>query len=202
MSITPAFFRLNSSPSTIPLSARIGARCDLLLWIHSISLRKRHARSIVSAEYSDASCSLETWIGIQPNSTSCSSFRLSRSALAASFVSHQSLLCFGATLWIAQLCQKQPSTKTAIFTPVKTMSGVPEVCDTEHETVDLWECRVFRIAISALVETPWHLPHLFRLCDTDRRRSLGAIRCSELSHLTHIVLLYDDDSAGSRYLRK
>lgn len=74
-----------------------------------------------------SSCS-QTWTGIQPDSCSWRSLRLSRATLPLSFNSHHSALFFGAEPCTGQRCQKHPSTNIATRARVRTMSGVPGSC--------------------------------------------------------------------------
>lgn len=79
---------------------------------------------ILSAARLGSSCS-QTWNGSQPSARSSASFRRSRSTVAASLSRHHSALFCGRVECSGQLCQKQPSTNTAMRARVKTTSGRP-----------------------------------------------------------------------------
>lgn len=86
-------------------------------------LRFRTMWKIRRATDEGGSCS-QTRMTRQPALFSAASWRRSRSTLALSFRSHHSRFALGIVPCWGHLCQKQPSTKMAILSVTKTMSGL------------------------------------------------------------------------------
>jgi len=89
-----------------------------------LSVLLRHRSSTRSAAVLGLSCS-QTCTTSHPRTARASSLALSRRRLPSIFARHHSRLFFGSTPCSEQPCQKQPSTKTAIFARVNARSGCP-----------------------------------------------------------------------------